>query len=134
MIEFAQSQLISLIAGAVITSALLGFAAYESSASTDGAALAVIDGVAVDVAAVRCDAAHAATNLTIGDRLRALPDAVDSVDLLPSHLRAHFRDGRALVSVSFEALPLLAPLHLSSASALRFAWDPLSESCTITVL
>ena len=133
MIEVAQSNLITLIAGAVLTSALLAFASYEGALSNDEAIAAALDGLAVDIAGASCSALHPSARVALGDSLAALPGAVHNVTLLPNHIRATEDDGTAHTSIEFPALPLQAPLPLLAKSSLIFSWDPLMERCDVRV-
>lgn len=129
MIDFAQSNLVTLIAGAVIASALLGMSAWEGALREDQRVQSAVDALAFEIAAAECSAAHPVARIPLAGYLDAVRDDVSAVVLYPDHLRALRPGGGAVRSVDFPAIPLAAPLDLRDARVLELAFDPLAGRC-----
>ncbi len=133
MIEVAHSNLVTLVAGAVLTSALLAFASFEHALFADETVVAALDRLAVEIAGAACSPLHPTASVALGDALSILPTSVLAVTLYPNHVRAVEDGGTAHASIEFPALPLQAPLPLLAKSSIHFSWDPLLERCDVRV-
>jgi hypothetical protein len=133
MFEAAQSNLLTLAAGAVLSSCLLALASSESGQGEDAAVVSVLDGIASQIAGAQCSASHPSSTIPLEAASRAFPKRVVLVTLLGSHLRARTASGAALVSVEFPALPLDAPVELLGRAALVLSFDFLVERCAVSV-
>jgi hypothetical protein len=132
MIEFAQANLMTLIAGAVITSSLLGFASYQEASADALAVAASLDRVAVAIAAVGCGAARPFTSIDLAAPFSGMPASIVSVELWPTHLRATDEGGASYTSLRFAALPLDGPLDLTARVRLEFAFEPFALGCSVS--
>jgi hypothetical protein len=132
MLETAQSNLVTLIAGAVITSALLGLASHEGSIARDLAVDAALDGLAARIAGAACSAGHPFSRIAIPSALVGSGSDVASLTLLPDHVRAEVQGGAARVSVTFPPIGGAFPLDLTGHGFVDVTFDPLRERCVAT--
>jgi hypothetical protein len=133
VIEEAQSNLMTLAAGAVLSSCLLAVASMESAEGQDASVVSALDAIAFEVARAQCSASHPTTAISLAAVWKTLPERVVQVTLLPSHLRARMASGAALASVEFPALALESPLDLLGRATLTLAFDFLSERCAVSL-
>lgn len=132
MIDIAQSQLLAIVAGAVLASSLLGVGAYQHSKSEDLGVVGALDALALRIGSSGCSASRPTATVELSSTWEALPPAVVSLTLFPDHVRAA-RDGRpALSSAEFPRLILDAPLELPRGAVLWLHYLPLDHACAVS--
>jgi len=129
MIDFPQSNLVALIAAALIAATMLGVGASESDKRETLELQRGLDALAFAIASAECSPAHPETRVPIDAALGNLQGSIASLVLLPTHLRALRPDAGALTSVEFPPLYLEHPLELSKARALDLTYDSVEERC-----
>ncbi len=134
MIDFAESHLVTLVAGAVVASSLLAFASFEGEQADIFAVQGAIDGLALEIASAACSPQRPAATVRLEAFRSSLPEAIVEVTLLPDRVRAVGEDGAALSSVQFPVLRLVSPLPLMQGRGLSFEYDFLDEFCVVRVL
>lgn len=134
MMDIAQSQLLTIVAGAVLASSLVGVGAYENARAEDLTVVGALDALALRIGSSGCSASRPNSTVELSSTWQALPAAVVSLTLYPGHVRAT-RDGLpALSSVEFPPLILGAPMELPRGAVLWLRYVSLEHACAVSAV
>jgi hypothetical protein len=125
-----QAPHVVLVAGAVLSAAVLSVASAEHADVDRAQAVAAADELAIAIARSGCSADVPLVHLDLGAWQVQVKDRVHAAQLHDTHVRLTLASGETVTSIAFRPLGLGAPIDLLAAAGLALAYDPLAGPCT----